>query len=102
MQRSTHLASSYHPSTEVPLKSLFTSLVMIMLLGGLCASGASTPDGQTPGRPVSPLLKELNAIAQQQLARRAAAIAAIRDRQAAARRQAEVRARILGLIGGLP
>ena len=84
------------------MKSLFTSSLMVMLVGGLCASGASTPDGQTPGRPVSPLLRELNAIAQQQLARRAAAIAAIRDRPAAARRQAEVRARILGLIGGLP
>ena len=52
--------------------------------------------------PHTPLLHELNALAQQQLERRAAAIAAIRDRAGAAKRQADVRRRILALIGGLP
>jgi dienelactone hydrolase len=55
---------------------------------------------QQAGR--SPLLNELNAIAQRQLHERAEAVAAIRDRAAAEARQKEVRARILSLIGGLP
>jgi len=84
------------------VKSLLTCSCTLALLGGLGAVVAFTPDGQTDARPVPPLLKELNAIAQQQLDRRAATIAAIRDVPAAAKRQADVRRRILGLIGGLP
>ncbi len=53
---------------------------------------------QTP----SPLLRELTAIADRHLKERAGAVAAIRDEAAARGRQAEVRARILSLIGGLP
>jgi dienelactone hydrolase len=75
----------------------------LVLLGGLGAAGAfTTEERQAEGRPVPPLLKALDTIAQQQLERRAAAIAAVRDVPAAARRQAEVRRRILQLIGGLP
>ena len=51
---------------------------------------------------VEGLLKELTAIADRQLRERADAVAAIRDEAAARARQAEVRARILSLIGGLP
>lgn len=50
----------------------------------------------------SPLLGELNAIAQRQLHERRDAVAAIRDTAAAHARQTEVRARFLSLIGGLP
>jgi dienelactone hydrolase len=50
----------------------------------------------------SPLLTELNELAQQQLRDRAKVIAAIRDTSAAQARQKEVRTRILALIGGLP
>ncbi len=53
-------------------------------------------------QPRSPLLTELNAIAQRQLHDRAEAIAAIRDTAAAQARQKQVRERILSLIGGLP
>lgn len=52
--------------------------------------------------PAAPLLQELNAIAQRQLKDRATAIAAIHDRAAADARKADVRRRILSLIGGLP
>jgi dienelactone hydrolase len=50
----------------------------------------------------SPLLIELNAIAQRQLGDRAKNVAAIRDTAAAQARQKHVRERILSLIGGLP
>jgi dienelactone hydrolase len=50
----------------------------------------------------SPLLLELNAIAQRQLRDRAQDVAAIRDTAAAQARQKQVRERILSLIGGLP
>jgi dienelactone hydrolase len=50
----------------------------------------------------SPLLKELTAIAERQLHDRADAVAAIRDTSKAETRRAEVRTRILSLIGGLP
>jgi dienelactone hydrolase len=50
----------------------------------------------------SPLLAELNAIAQRQLRERADAVASIRDTTAAQARQRQVRERILALIGGLP
>jgi dienelactone hydrolase len=52
--------------------------------------------------PRSPLLTELNELAQQQLHDRAKVIAAIRDTSAAQARQKDVRTRILALIGGLP
>jgi hypothetical protein len=50
----------------------------------------------------SPLLIELNAIAQRQLRDRARTVSAIRDTAAAQARQKRVRERILSLIGGLP
>jgi dienelactone hydrolase len=50
----------------------------------------------------SPLLIEMDKIAQAQLKQRAAVIAAISDAPAAQKRQAEVRTKILSLIGGLP
>jgi dienelactone hydrolase len=56
------------------------------------------PRAQAP----SPLLNELDAIAQRQLRERAEAVAAIRDRTAAEARQKQVRERILSLIGRLP
>ena len=84
------------------MKTLLTLSFTLVFVGGLYAAGAFAPEGQTEGRPVPPLLKELNAIAQQQLDRRAVTIAAIRDVPGAARRQAEVRRRILALVGGLP
>jgi len=55
-----------------------------------------------PSQAPSPLLKALNSLAQRQLMERAEAIAAIRDRNAAEQRKAEVRRRILSLVGGLP
>src|SRR6478672_10545901 len=50
----------------------------------------------------SPLLTELNGIAQGQLRDRAKTVTAIRDTAAAQARQKQVRERILSLIGGLP
>ena len=77
------------------MKTHARSLLTILLLGSVPlvahAQGAR-----------SPLLTELNALAQQQLRQRAAAIAAIRDTQAAEARRNDVRARILSLLGGLP
>src|SRR6478609_7337264 len=52
--------------------------------------------------PQSPLLTELNGIAQGQLRDRAKTVTAIRDTAAAQARQKQVRDRILSLIGGLP
>lgn len=52
--------------------------------------------------PTSPFVAELDAIAQRQLKARAETIAAIRDVAAAEARKADVRKRVLGLIGGLP
>jgi len=49
-----------------------------------------------------PLLRWMDGIAQQQLARREAAIALIHDVAAAAQRQKWVRAKLLEIIGGLP
>ena len=53
-------------------------------------------------QPTSPLLKELTAIAGRQLRERADAVAVVRDEASARARQADVRSRILSLIGGLP
>jgi hypothetical protein len=75
---------------------------LALMLGWVCVAAASTLDGQTDGRPPAPLLRELSAIAQRHLDRRAAQIAAVQDVRAAAQRQADVRQRILALIGGLP
>jgi dienelactone hydrolase len=50
----------------------------------------------------SPLLTELNSIAQRQLKERADAVAAVGDKTGAEARQKDVRARILSLIGRLP
>jgi dienelactone hydrolase len=50
----------------------------------------------------SPLLAELNSVAQEQLHDRAKHVAAIHDTAAAQARQKQVRERILSLIGGLP
>jgi len=66
-----------------------------------CAAALAMPTAQLQP-PQSPLLKALDALAQQQLTKRAEDIAAIRDRTAAEQRKAEVRQRILSLIGGLP
>jgi cephalosporin-C deacetylase-like acetyl esterase len=68
----------------------------ILLFSALLASTF-----QAPG-PSSPLLEQLDAIAQRQLAERAGVIGRIRDQPAAEARKQEVRARILSLLGGLP
>jgi dienelactone hydrolase len=78
------------------MKRLVHSLFTTSLFGGLAMVLAAA---QPPG---SPLLKELNAIAQEQLKERADAIAAIRDVAAAEARKTDVRRRILSHIGGLP
>jgi dienelactone hydrolase len=82
------------------VKSLLRFWFTLVIAISLFAVGAFASGGQaeTP----TPLLQELNALARQQLERRAVAIAAIRDIPAAAKRQAEVRQRVLTLIGGLP
>jgi dienelactone hydrolase len=85
------------------VRSLLRWSFTLLLVVGLCGARAlTTTHAQSEPRAMPPLLKQLNAIAQEQLERRANAIAAIRDVAGAARRQAEVRRRILGLIGGLP
>jgi len=70
------------------------TLVVVALIGTVTLSHA-----QQSG---SPVLVELNAIAQGQLRARANTVAAIRDTAAAQARQKQVRERILSLIGGLP
>ena len=66
-------------------------LLACIVAGSLLGADAGTP-----------LVSEMNAIAQKQLKARADTIAAIRDVRAAERRKTEVRAKILSLIGGLP
>jgi dienelactone hydrolase len=83
------------------VKSLLTFWFTLVIAVSFCTAEAFASDGQTEAPP-TPLLQELNALAQQQLDRRALTIAAIRDLPAAAARQAEVRRRVLTLIGGLP
>jgi dienelactone hydrolase len=65
---------------------------------------AAGPLGLTPAaqQSTAPLLKELTAIADRYLKERADAVAVIHDEAAARTRQADVRARVLSLIGGLP
>ena len=83
------------------MKSLLRLSFTLVIAVGIYAAGAFASGSQAEAPP-TPLLKELNALAQQQLERRALAIAAIRDLPGAAKRQAEVRQRVLTLIGGLP
>ena len=78
------------------MKRFVHSLFILFIFG----SGMVPSAGAQQSR--SPLLKELNAIAERQLKERSDAVAAIRDETAARARQTEVRARILSLIGGLP
>ena len=84
------------------MKALLTLSFTLAIVGGLYGAGASASDSQTEARAVPPLLAELNALALQQLDRRAVTIADIGDVPGAKKRQAEVRQRILTLIGGLP
>jgi dienelactone hydrolase len=72
-----------------------TPLIVVALIGAVTLAHA-----QESGR--SPLLIELNAIAQDQLRDRAKDVAAIRETAGAQARQKQVRERILSLIGGLP
>lgn len=67
----------------------------------ICVCACVMPAAAAQGPP-SPLLKELSAIAERQLHDRADVVAAIRDTSKAEARRAEVRTRILSLIGGLP
>ncbi len=71
-----------------------TSLIVAAVIGAVTLAHA-----QQSG---SPVLVELNAIAQGQLHGRAKNVEAIRDTAAAQARQKQVRERILSLIGGLP
>src|SRR5258707_6699447 len=68
----------------------------------VCLFGSLLMPAAEAQQATSPLLKELTAIAGRQLRERADAVAVIRDEASARARQAEVRARILSLIGGLP
>lgn len=70
-----------------------------MIVVALIVVATLPPHAQQSG---SPLLTELNGIAQDQLRARAKTVAAIRDTSAAQARQKQVRDRILSLIGGLP
>ena len=70
-----------------------------LLIGAALIGAVTLTYAQQSG---SPLLIELNAIAQGQLRDRAKTVAAIRDTAAAQARQKQVRDRILSLIGGLP
>jgi dienelactone hydrolase len=69
-----------------------------MIVGALLAA-VTLAHAQQSG---SPVLIELDAIAQRQLRDRGREVAAIRDTAAAQVRQKQVRDRILSLIGGLP
>jgi dienelactone hydrolase len=71
-----------------------TPLIVAAFIGAVTLTHA-----QQPG---SPLLVELNTIAQRELRDRAKSVASIRDTAAAQARQKQVRERILSLIGGLP
>lgn len=75
---------------------------LVQILFTACIFGSLTAPMTNAQPAQSPLVHELNAVAQRQLRARAEAIAAIRDVAAAQARQATVRARVLSLIGGLP
>ena len=79
-----------------PVKSLLMFWFTRVIAVSFCAAGAFASDGRARRslrRLLQDLNGELNALAQQQLDRRALTIAAIRDLPAAATRQAEVRRR---------
>lgn len=71
-----------------------TPLITVALIGAVTLLHAEQSG--------SPVLAELNTIAQRQLRGRAETVAAIRDTAAAQARQKQVRERVLSLIGGLP
>jgi dienelactone hydrolase len=75
-------------------------LIQLLFTTFSCVSSIVPAANAQPSQ--SPLVHELNAIAVSQLKQRGEAIAAIRDVPAAQARQADVRARVLSLIGGLP
>src|SRR5260370_37162965 len=68
-------------------------------LGLACALWAAAQSGDSQR---DKLMKYLDRIAARQLAERARAVARIQTRAAAERRKAQVRDKILVLIGGLP
>jgi cephalosporin-C deacetylase-like acetyl esterase len=72
------------------------------LCGLLVLTAAMVAPVTAQKQPSSPFVEALDAVAQQQLKTRAAAIAAIRDMAAVEARKAAVRQRVLSLIGGLP
>jgi dienelactone hydrolase len=86
--------SSLQP--EEPIVKMLGRCLLVVVLAGEMLMIAKAQAQR------SPLLTELNAVAQQQLRKRADAVAAIHDTSAAQARQQEVRGRILSLIGGLP
>ena len=75
------------------IRRLLLTLLLVLAVG-------IVPTAQTAREKA--FISELDAIAQRQLKARAAAIAAIKDTKAAQKRNAEVRERILSLLGGLP
>ena len=79
---------------ETEMTRRATSIIIVAVLAALTLAHAQQSS--------SPLLIELNAIAQGQLRERAKTVGAIRDTAAAQARQKQVRDRILSLIGGLP
>jgi dienelactone hydrolase len=79
---------------EPDMSTRTTSLIVVAFIGATTLAHAQ--------QAASPLLVELNAIAQGQLRARAKEVAAIHDTASAQARQKQVRERILSLIGGLP
>lgn len=79
-----------------------TFVLALCTLSLAAAAGSFAPPTRAQSGEPTPLVKELNGIAQRQLKERSAAIAAVRDHAAADKRKTEVRRRILSLIGGLP
>jgi hypothetical protein len=74
----------------------------VALLAALTLPAALAAPADPSGTARQALVSYLDALAQPQLAARAAAMKALHTRAAAERRQAEVRKKILALIGGLP
>jgi dienelactone hydrolase len=93
----THCDDPRAGAIEEHVKRLAHSSFILCAVASLAVVSVATMQ-----RAGSPLLKELNAIAQRQLHDRRDAIAAIRDQAAAEARKTDVRRRILTLIGGLP
>src|SRR3954469_7563862 len=78
--------------TDMAMRTTF--LIVVAFIGAVTLAHAQ--------QSASPLLIELNAIAQGQLRARAKEVAAVHDTATAQARQKQVRERILSLIGGLP